>query len=364
MKPRDEIELSLQYNLSGMEVSRVMQAELLEEITGGIKVKRKLTVGLVFVLCLMLAAVGALAVRLLWRDTAEQIAPLEGRYGYYDTWSADAKAELIRMLVDAGELKDSEAVKSVLSGNLDVETLSKQSDEIMTAYVSGTTDTVTLESILFRLHGDISTWTDEDKVWYEQLLKQNNLLGDHSGYSLPEGKEISRSQAFDIAAIFFKDLGVTGLDPSNAEATFTEQDADYWYGETQVSKAGYRSWSIVWQDGEDTAHIDIGADGKVSGYSISELRKLGLSGSFPAEGDIPKELAIEKAREAVAGISGAADSIIAKMQAKALLSYVDLEQHEDAPVRLGEHLWYINFDDAWQVLVNQDSNIISCVKIE
>ena len=67
----DEIGISLRENLSGLEVPRVMQAEMMEKIAGGVKVKKKLTVGLVFALCLMLAAVGALAVTLLWKDTAE-----------------------------------------------------------------------------------------------------------------------------------------------------------------------------------------------------------------------------------------------------------------------------------------------------
>lgn len=360
----DEINLSLRENLSGLEVPRVMQAEMMEKIAGGVKVKRKLTVGLVFALCLMLAAVGALAVTLLWKDTAERIAPLEGEHGYYDTWNADAKAELIRTLVDAGELEDSDAVKSVLSGNLDDETLSRLSDEIMTAYVSGSVDTVTLESILFQLHGDISTWPDEDKVWYEELLRQNKLLGDHSGYSLPEGEEISRSQAFDIAVMFFEDLGITGLEPSKAEATFTEQDVDHWYGETQVSKIGRRTWSIVWLNGDNTVQIDIDADGTVSGYSIPELRKLNLAGSFPVEGDISAAQAVERAREAAAETFGITRSSAADMPAKALAAYVDLEQPEDAPIRLGERLWYVNFNDTWQVLVNRNSEIISCTKIE
>jgi hypothetical protein len=364
MNCRDEINLSLRENLSGLEVSRIMQAEMMEKITGGAKVKKKLTVGLAFALCLMLAAVGALAVTLLWKDTAEQVAPLEGQHGYYDTWNADAKAELIRMLAQAGELKDSDNVRKVLSENLDDDNLNRLSDEIMTAYVNGTVDTVTLESILFQLHGDISTWSEEDKAWYEKLLKQNGLLGDHSGYALPEGKEISRSQAFDIAATFFEGLGVTGLDPSKAEATFTEQDVDYWYGETQVSRTGRRSWSIVWPSGDNTVQIDIDADGTVSGYSIPELRKLHLAGSIPVEGDITAAQAVERAREAVAETFGIAASSVAEMPAKAMAAYVDLEQPKDAPIRLGERLWYISFDDTWKVLVNLNSEIISCTKIE
>ena len=364
MNRLDEINLSLRENLSGLEVSRVMQAEMMEKITGGAKVKKKLTVGLVFALCLMLAAVGALAVTLLWKDAAEQIAPLEGQHGYYDTWNADAKTELIRMLVDAGELKDSDDVRRVLSDNPDDETLNRLSDEIMTAYVNGTADTVTLESILFQLHGDISTWSDEDKVWYEELLKQNNLLGDNSGYSLPEGKEINRTQAFDIAATFFEGLGITGLDPSKAEATFAEQDVDYWYGETQVSKIGHRSWSIIWPSGGDTVQIDIGAEGTVIGYSIPELRKLGLTGSSPVEGDISAGQAVERAREAVAETSGLDEISVAEMPVKALAAYVDLEQPEDAPIRLGERLWYVNINNTHEVLVNRNSEIISCTKIE
>lgn len=364
MNHRDEINLSLQVNLSGLEVSRSMQAELMEKIPGGIKVKRKLTVGLVFALCLMLAAVGALAVTLLWKDTAEQIAPLEGQHGYYDTWNADTKVELIRTLVDAGELKDSDAVTRVLDGSLDDETLNKLSDEIMTDYVKGTVDTVTLDSILFKLHGDISTWSDEDKVWYEDMLRQNNLLGDHSGYALPAGDEISRFRAFEIAAKFFADLGNTGLEQDTAEATFIEEDFDYWYGETQVSAVGHRHWSIVWPRGDDTVSIDIDADGTVSGYSIPQFRKLHLYGSSPAEGDISAEKAVERAREAVAEVFGIAFGSIAEMPIKALITYVDLEQPEDASIQFGEHLWYVKFNDTYQVLVNQDSDIISCTKIE
>lgn len=234
----------------------------------------------------------------------------------------------------------------------------------MTAYISGTVDTVTLESILFQLHGDISTWSDEDKIWYEELLNKNNLLGDHSGYALPLAEEIGRSQAFEIATTFFERLGITGLDPSKAEATFAEQRFDYWYGERQVSKTGYRSWSIIWPGGDDTVQIDISADGTVSGYSIPELRKLRLAGIFPAEGDISEKQVIERAREAVAETSGKTESSVSELPAKALLAYVDLEQPENAPIRLGERLWYVIFDDAFQVLVNRNGEIISCSTIK
>ncbi|MDD4080947.1 MAG: hypothetical protein PHP02_06005, partial [Eubacteriales bacterium] len=91
--------------------------------------------------------------------------------------------------------------------------------------------------------------------------------------------------------------------------------------------------------------------------------KLSLAGSSPVESDIPKEQAVELAREAVAETFGIAESSVAEMTAKALLAYVDLEQPENAPIRLGERLWYVIFDDAWQVLVNRNNEIISCTRI-
>ncbi len=363
MKQNHKIYDSIHENLSGLYLSKQQQADIMNEITGGQKVKKKLTLGLVLALVLILAAVTALAVS-LWQGTAEKIAPLEDQHGYYDTWNASTKAELIRVLYEAGVLKDSDAVKRVLNGTLDEQTLNILSDEIMTNYVSGTTDTVTLESILFQLHGDISTWSDEEKVWYENMLRQNNLLGDHSGYSLPVGEEISRSQAIEIAKKFFTDLDIIGLDDSTSEATFIEEDFDYWYGETQVSTIGDRYWSIVWPRGEDTVTVDIGADGSVNGYSIPQIRKLRLSGSFPIETDISTENASEHARQAVAQTFGLAGSSIEKMPIKALFTFVTYTYPEDAPMHLGQRLWYIVINDTYQVLVNQNSEIISCTEIE
>lgn len=94
------------------------------------------------------------------------------------------------------------------------------------------------------------------------------------------------------------------------------------------------------------------------------MRKLGLAGSFPVKGDISAAHAAERAREAVAETFGIAESSAAEMPVKALAAYVDLEQPEDAPIRLGERLWYVSFNDTWQVLVNRNSEIISCTKIE
>ena len=94
------------------------------------------------------------------------------------------------------------------------------------------------------------------------------------------------------------------------------------------------------------------------------MRKLHLAGSFPVEGDISTAQAVERAREAVAETFGIAESSAAEMTVKALAAYVDQKQPEDAPAQLGERLWYVNINSTYEVLVNQNSEIISCTKVK
>ena len=94
------------------------------------------------------------------------------------------------------------------------------------------------------------------------------------------------------------------------------------------------------------------------------MRKLHLAGSIPVEGDITAAQATERAREAVAETFSIAESSVAEMPAKAMAAYVDLKQPEDAPAQLGERLWYVNINSTYEVLVNQNSEIISCTTIQ
>jgi hypothetical protein len=66
----------------------------------------------------------------------------------------------------------------------------------------------------------------------------------------------------------------------------------------------------------------------------------------------------------VAETFGIAESSASEMPAKALAAYVDLEQPEDAPTQLGELLWYVKINSTYEVLVNQNGEIISCTKIK
>lgn len=350
MKHSDCIHDCLTDNLSGVRLSTQAQNQLLDAITGGMKMKKKASVGMAILLCAVLLSACALAAALLWQETAETIAPLEGAHGYYDTWSTEEKVQLVRILHDAGELPDSPLLTALLGEQAaDMDALC---DQIMTDYVNGTADTVTLESILQQLHGDISTWTDEEKVWYEDLLERNGLLGDSSGYALPGTGEISREDALQIASRFFADLGLIDLDTTQVEATFAEQDRDYWYGETQVSRKGHRGWSIVYRL-TPNVHVDIGADGTVEGYGLPLLADAYLYGMLPPSDAMSKEQAIEKAVQALGGTVDA-------QSLQAYYAYYTLKEEEGTLPVLGQQVWLVQSQDGRRVLLSKDGSPLSC----
>ena len=108
----------------------------------------------------MVITITAFAATLLWKDAGEIVAPLEGRNGYYDNWNLEAKIELVEALADLGELRDNADAERFLSdSSMSAKEKEALGDQIITSYANGQPDTVTLLSILEKLHGDMSTWS-------------------------------------------------------------------------------------------------------------------------------------------------------------------------------------------------------------
>jgi hypothetical protein len=104
MKSNDQIKTALSENLSGLYVSRAQRMALLTEITGGRKMKRKLTVGLVFAIVLILFAVTALAAITL--GSFQHRAQMSSSLGNFDQWSLEDKARLGTILLETGTIND------------------------------------------------------------------------------------------------------------------------------------------------------------------------------------------------------------------------------------------------------------------
>ncbi len=344
-------------------VQRVLNKERAMQGTGGIVVKKKLSVGFILMMAIMLLSATALAAALLWQDAGEKIAPMERENGYYDTWNTEAKMELVRTLYDLGELKDNPDAEKVLN-RTDMPDAEKNAlcDSIMSVYVGGSPDTVTLLSILERLHGDMNTWPLEDKVWYNELLRANEMLSaEDTNYVLPQTGEITQEQASETARTFLISKGAESLDKAQMEATMTEETHDRFYGETQISQKGRRVWSIIFRLEEEglpyggTCHADIAADGSVITYSLPDLVPLFVTGMLPDADAIPEAKAVEIGTNAIAAqLSVPQEKLV---DVKAFFGYVDLADEEAAHAKLGEQVWVIDAEQ-YYALVSPAGDVI------
>lgn len=325
------------------------------------KATTKLALTMLIVLVLM--ATTALATTLLWQDAGEKLAPLESENGYYETWNTEAKLELVRTLYALGELAGNpDAEKLLNSATLPDAEKDALCDSIMSAYVNGSPDTVTLLSILEKLHGDMSTWSMEEKVWYNELLAANDLLSaEDTNYVLPQTWEITQEQAVDAARAFLTDKGAKDLEKAQIEATMYEETDDHFYGETQISQKGRRVWSIVFRL-EDaalpyggTCQADIAADGSVITYTLPDLIPLFVTGVLPDTDALPEAQAVETGMKAIAAqLSMAQDEV---GETKAFFGYINLADEEAAHAKLGQHVWVIATEKAY-ALVNPAGEVI------
>lgn len=367
-KDKQIVQRVIENSLSGIQddpwmAQRVLNMAHETQGTGGIVVKKKLSIGFILMMAVMLLGAIALAATLLWQDAGEKVAPMESENGYYDTWNTEAKIKLIKALYDLGELKDNPDAERVLNST-DMPDAEKNAlcDKIMCAYVNGSPDTVTLLSILEKLHGDMNTWSMEDKVWYNNLLNANNMLSaEDTNYVLPETGEFTQGQAVDAAKSFLISKGAENLDKAQIEATMYEESDDQFYGETQVSKKGRRVWSVVFHLEEEglpyggTCHVDIATDGSVIAYSLPALVPMYMTGTLPDSTAISEEQAVEIGTNAMSGQLDVPKEKLA--DAKAFYGYINLADEEAAHAQFGAHVWLINTDQ-YYVLVSPSGDVI------
>ena len=204
MHENNMIQNTIDANLSGLYVSRCQHDALMREITGGKKMKRKLTVGFVLIVTLLFITLAALAVG-IWQETADKVANLQAveTAEFFADWPTADKVQLVTILNDSGVFP---ANLSQKSAGLQTDTMTTDAQDtlacdILTAWINGSVDTITLDSILETLNGPMSTWTMEDLVWYNGLLKKYGLLSqEDTAYLLPEaGTDITQEEAIALA---------------------------------------------------------------------------------------------------------------------------------------------------------------------
>ena len=319
-------------------------------------------------ICLMILALLAITMNALaetpqWKEAAEQVAQLESRLGYYDTWKkAKDKIELVRILADAGELSGSD-VDKVLGKKLKDKKKAALCDKILKEYVGGSLDLVCLESIVWGLHGQ--NWSMEDKVWYNEMLKRNGLSYDSESFlTLPREGELTEKEAVDLARNFLLSVGCQQVNKAvRIDATFTDNPEDFVDDDGEIIHAkGDRSWSIIFEPAPDQdfnnniCTVDVSATGEILGYHAPEMTCMFMYGRMPDENALPQDLALSAGKQAIAEAVGLDESQLTGT--RIFFGEVDIDDETFSHTRHKQRVWAIHCEPNYYALLSPGGQLI------
>jgi hypothetical protein len=98
---KSKVKPILDSQLSAIDWTPEDTLNMLRQMRGETKVKKKLSWALVLALALVLLAVSALAVG-LWKNYYDKMAYNEGEIGCFDSWSGEKRAEYVLAMQEEG----------------------------------------------------------------------------------------------------------------------------------------------------------------------------------------------------------------------------------------------------------------------
>ena len=277
------IQQSLNAELSGLNTTSWQRDKYFENATGGYKVKRKLTYGLVLAIVLLLAAATAIAVALLSpREVVEQVAvPMaqenDSDWRVNTEFSPEELAEFIRAANESGITID-------------------ENDAIMQALRNGEgydEEETIMEVCRKAFGGTYSFWTLEQKHWFDEMMVAIGFA-DGPVWDMPGEGELSEEEAKAklIAAIqdeFGDEMYQSdyGEEMNLADSDKFRLALDYYW---QPAKDGTVWHMDAWPLGEErldyyTASLD--KDGNVLNV-IARTRRNPNATEHPAQKPVPE----------------------------------------------------------------------------
>ena len=234
--------------LSGVDSMPSQRSTIMRKARGDIQVKRKLSVGFVLLIVLVLAAVTALAAITL-NAFYEKTIQKEGENGLIQDWSAADQVTLVDWMVNAGVELDDEKVTQLHNTGLSEEEKSALAMEIITDTYPARDGILSTVDIIAKEKGPVEYWSLEDKAWFSELMlkHQPDKLG---GIDLMPGEsDITREQAIDIMYAYYKDaygLARTDFDETKMSVAFKEQTWDDGSGPERLT-----TWEMnLWLQGD------------------------------------------------------------------------------------------------------------------
>ncbi|MEG1884527.1 MAG: hypothetical protein RR224_12550, partial [Clostridia bacterium] len=255
------------------------------QVRGEVKVKKKLSVGFVLVIALVLAAVTALAAVLLWEQQVIPMKEIEQSEGDYVDWPISQKQVLIRALIDSGNTVESdETLRLFDDATTEFEKHSIADQLVLT--LTGQTDVkeITVSIITYAIMGLTDTWTPEQRVWWQQVTEKfHGDGGVPDTLVAPDGTEPTEAEAIAIAkAAILEAYGLptdaldTAAPVANLYVTDMRPNYRRWDVQFKFIMAGSTNWvervycAIVDEAGKVIADPDVGIPSVTEMATIAE----------------------------------------------------------------------------------------------
>lgn len=184
---------------SDMDERPSLQYRVLAQTRGEIKVKNRLSVGMVLVIILLCLAITSLAWS-VYQSYFSDVAKLTLQSGDYEDWTLKEKRSMIQIMKENGFV-DMKTEKALLSGS------EKEIDAFMLeryapADSSGDLSTISLMRIAWVEMGPYTDWSNETWVWFTDLMFEVGLWtesNDVDVYATPGDEAISPAEAIALA---------------------------------------------------------------------------------------------------------------------------------------------------------------------
>lgn len=223
-----------------------LQYRVLAQTRGEMKVKKRLSVGFVLIILLMLTVITALAMTM----TAyyEKAIELESESGPIQEWSPSDKVALVHWMLEAGIPLDEGQVAKLDNGMLSEAQQDELAMHIVLSYYPVRDKMLTTVDIIEKEYGEYEEWPLELRAWYSMTLEKSQHEQSNSAFAkniLPEEKDISEEQAKALANQCLTE--VLGLSPLQIESL----EAKVFFQEDTGSEEPNRIWYFNYYEKEN-----------------------------------------------------------------------------------------------------------------
>lgn len=202
--PDNRIRRVMDASLPGLEHDPWFEERVLQRIRQleekPVRRRRKLSVGLVVALVLVVMTATAVAATVLYRYYARNIAA-EAAHGYYQAWPLEEKITMVDRMQEEGIEIDAAQAGQLHDRSLTDEEKEAIADEIVIGYYGeGHDGVLSAANIMEHDMGQFNTWSLEDQAWFsEQQLASGHEQATYEFHKLPGEDDMPADEALAYA---------------------------------------------------------------------------------------------------------------------------------------------------------------------